>query len=86
MSSKLTDARRSLVRAKESAEARLKQLDEERLDIRSSIKSLDAAIKAVAEATKKAEALKSNHEKASKVAAETKAALAQLQKAIEAAK
>ena len=47
---------------------------------------LDAAIKAVAEATKKAEALKSNHEKASKVAAETKAALAQLQKAIEAAK
>jgi hypothetical protein len=47
---------------------------------------LDAAIQAVSEATKKAEALKSNHEKASKVAAETKAALAQLQKAIEAAK
>lgn len=47
---------------------------------------LDAAIKAVAEATKKAEALKTNHEKASKVAAETKAALDQLQKAIEAAK
>lgn len=47
---------------------------------------LDAAIQAVSEATKKAEALKSDHEKASKVAAETKAALAQLQKAIEAAK
>ncbi len=47
---------------------------------------LDAAIQAVSEATKKAEALKSNHEKAAKVAAETKAALSQLQKAIEAAK
>ena len=46
----------------------------------------DAAIKEVASATKKAEALKASAEKAAKVAAETKAALTQLQKAIEASK
>ncbi|MEC5126329.1 c-type cytochrome domain-containing protein [Verrucomicrobiales bacterium BCK34] len=46
----------------------------------------DAAIKEVAAATKKAEALKASSEKAAKVAAETKAALTQLEKAIEASK
>jgi hypothetical protein len=48
--------------------------------------SLDASIQAVAEATKKAEALKAQSEKAAKVAAETKAALDQLMKAVEASK
>jgi hypothetical protein len=46
----------------------------------------DTAIKEVAAATKKAEALKASSEKAAKVAAETKAALTQLQKAIDASK
>lgn len=45
-----------------------------------------AAIKAVEEATKKAEALKAKSEKDAKVANETKAALSQLQKAVEANK
>ncbi len=42
----------------------------------------DAAIKTVDEVTKKAEALKVSSEKAAAVAAETKAALDQLQKAV----
>ncbi len=46
----------------------------------------DAAIKAVEEATKRAEALKSSSEKAAAVAAETKAALDQLKKAVETSK
>lgn len=48
--------------------------------------ALDAAIKAVEAATKKAESAKASSEKAAKVAAETKAALDQLLKAVEAAK
>ena len=44
---KLNDARRSLLRAKESAKKRLQQLDEERREIKSSLKSLDLALKAL---------------------------------------
>ena len=44
---KLNDARRSLQRAKESAKQRLQQLDEERREIKSSLKSLNAALKAL---------------------------------------
>ena len=47
MAKTITDARRSLERAKESALARLYQLDEERREIKSSLKSLDAALKAL---------------------------------------
>lgn len=46
----------------------------------------DAAIKTVEEATKRAEALKASSEKAAAVAAETKAALDQLKKAVETSK
>ncbi len=46
----------------------------------------DAAIKAVEEATKRAEALKASSEKAAAVATETKAALDQLKKAVEASR
>lgn len=46
----------------------------------------DAAIKTVEEATKRAEALKVGSEKAAAVAAETKAALDQLKKAVETSK
>lgn len=46
----------------------------------------DNAIKAVEEATKRAEALKASSEKATAVAAETKAALDQLKKAVETSK
>ncbi len=44
---KLNEARRSLERAKESAKKRLQQLDEERREIKASLKSLDAALKAL---------------------------------------
>ena len=44
---KLSDARRSLLRAKESAKKRLQQLDAERREIKSSLKSLDLALKAL---------------------------------------
>jgi len=44
---KLNDARRSLERAKESALGRLKQIEEERREIKSSVKSLNAALKAL---------------------------------------
>lgn len=44
---KLADARRSLVRAKEAAQERLLQLEVERREIKVSIRSLDAALKAL---------------------------------------
>lgn len=44
---KITDARRSLVRAKEAAQERMLQIEEERREIKVSIKSLDAALKAL---------------------------------------
>ena len=47
MANKIADARRSLIRAKESAEQRLIEIDQERREIRASLKSLDAAIKAL---------------------------------------
>jgi hypothetical protein len=47
MANKIADARRSLIRAKESAEQRLVELDKERREIRASLRSLDAAIKAL---------------------------------------
>lgn len=47
MANKLTDAHRSLVRAKEAAKKRLVELDDERREIKASIKSLDAALKAL---------------------------------------
>jgi hypothetical protein len=47
MANKIADARRSLIRAKEAAEQRLVEIDKERREIRASLKSLDAAIKAI---------------------------------------
>ena len=44
---KLNDARRSLERARESALDRLRQIEEERREIKSSVKSLNAALKAL---------------------------------------
>ena len=44
---KLTEARRSLENAKESALARLQQIDEERRGIKASVRSLDSALKAL---------------------------------------
>ena len=45
MANSLNDARRSLERAKELANKRLLELDNERREIKSSLKSLDAALK-----------------------------------------
>ncbi len=47
MANKLTNAHRSLVRAKEAAKKRLEELDDERREIKASIKSLEAALKAL---------------------------------------
>jgi chromosome segregation ATPase len=47
MAHKLNDARRSLMRAKEAAEARLQEIEQERREIKASLKSLDAAMKAL---------------------------------------
>ena len=47
MAHKLNDARRSLMRAKEAAEARLQEIENERREIKASLKSLAAAIKAL---------------------------------------
>ena len=47
MANKLADARRSLVRAKESALERLRELENERREIKASLKTLDAALKAL---------------------------------------
>lgn len=44
---KLSDACRSLQRAKEAAMSRLEQLDEERREMKASLKSLDRALKAL---------------------------------------
>ena len=53
MANKLADARRSLVRAQESARKRLADLDAERREIKASIKSLDAALKALEKSSRK---------------------------------
>ena len=47
MANKLADARRSLARAKDAAKKRLEELDVERREIKASLKSLDAAMKAL---------------------------------------
>jgi len=47
MAHKMNDARRSLVRAKESAVARLQEIENERREIKASLKSLDVALKAL---------------------------------------
>ena len=53
MANKLADARRSLVRAKESAQARLQEIEVERREIKASLKSLDAALKALGYSNRK---------------------------------
>jgi prefoldin subunit 5 len=53
MSKQMSDARRSLERAKESAQARLQDLDNERREIKASLKSLDAALKALDKSNRK---------------------------------
>ena len=50
---KLNDARRSLHKARQSALERLKQLEDERCDIKSSLKSLDAALRVLGDADSK---------------------------------
>ena len=47
MANRLADARRSLIRATESAQKRLEELEDERREIKASLKSLDAALKAL---------------------------------------
>ena len=47
MANKLADARRSLIRAQESAKKRLEELENERRQIKASLKSLGAALKAL---------------------------------------
>ena len=47
MANKLADARRSLIRAQESAKKRLEVLENESREIKASLKSLDAALKAL---------------------------------------
>ena len=44
---KLNDARRALQRAKDSAKKRLEQIDHERRELKASLKSLDAAMRAL---------------------------------------
>ena len=51
MAKKLQEAQRSLLRAKEAAEQRLVEIEDERKELRSSIKSLDAALKAISRPT-----------------------------------
>jgi hypothetical protein len=47
MSNKLSDARRSLIRAQESTRQRLDDLESERRELKASLRSLDAALKAL---------------------------------------
>lgn len=47
MANKLDGARRSLVRAREAAQQRLAEIENERRDIKASMKSLDTALKAL---------------------------------------
>ena len=47
MANKLTDARRSLVRAKQAAQQRLEDLENEKREIKASLRSLEAALKAL---------------------------------------
>ena len=47
MANRLADARRSLNRAKEAAQRRLKEIESEQKELKASLKSLDAAIRAL---------------------------------------
>ena len=47
MANKLANARRSLIRAQESARKRLAELENERREIKASLTSLNAALKAL---------------------------------------
>ena len=47
MSNQLSDAVRSLARAKDAAIKRLAEIDRERAELRKSLKSLDSALKAL---------------------------------------
>ena len=51
MANKLTDARRSLVRAKQAAQKRLEDLENEKREIKSSLRSLESALKALSKTT-----------------------------------
>lgn len=53
MAQKITDARRSLVKAIDSTQLRIQELDEERKNLKSSIKSLNAALRALDGGTKR---------------------------------
>lgn len=53
MAQKITDARRSLVKAIESTLLKIQDLDEERKSLKSSIKSLNAALRALDGGTKR---------------------------------
>ena len=47
MANKLPDAKQALIRAKDAAQVRLEELDAERREIKASIRSLTAALKAL---------------------------------------
>jgi prefoldin subunit 5 len=53
MASKLDDARKSLIRAQEATNRRLDELDDERREIKASMKSLEAALKALEKPTRR---------------------------------
>ena len=53
MAHQLVNARRSLLRAQESAKKRLEELEHERREIKASLKSLDAALKALGRPNRK---------------------------------
>lgn len=47
MANKMTDARRSLVRAKQAAQQRLDALEDEKAEIKGTLRCLEAALKAL---------------------------------------
>ena len=57
MAKHLSDARRSLLRAKEAANKRLEELEAERREVKASLKSLDAALKLFARSSTKEKVL-----------------------------
>ena len=69
---KLADARRSLEKAKRSALERLQQIEDERNEVKSSLKSLDAALRALqGNSTKKKRKPKSTDEQFSEIVDQT---------------
>lgn len=53
MANKLAGVRQSLIRAREAAQKRLEELDDERREIRASLKSLGAALAALEKSNQK---------------------------------